>query len=294
MMKQRDMVIGAVTGYRWEQIKLWANSLEYSGFKGIKAVIAYNMDFETMDELTKRGFSVMAFQKDENNNCVSYPKADFSIVVERFLHYWLMLDQPKNETSIRYIVATDVKDVVFQQNPSIYLDGAACRDQELVMSSESIAYQDEPWGKNNLTLSFGPIMYERHKQNTIINCGVLAGKFASFLGLCKSIYLVAAGAPQHVPGGGGPDQAALNLILTTPAYKQITQITTPTDTWAAQLGTTMDPHKIESYRPCLKDPVPTFDTSQNLVVNPNGIPYSIVHQYDRVPEIKAAFERIYA
>jgi hypothetical protein len=138
-------------------------------------------------------------------------------------------------------------------------------------------------------------MYDMHKDNIIVNCGVLAGRFETFLGLCKSIYLVARGTMQHVPGGGGPDQAALNLLLDTPVYDYITQITTPNDPWAAQLGTTMDPRKIESYKPFLKHTQPIFD--QHLgssVVTPNGQPYAIVHQWDRVPEIKAAFERLYS
>jgi len=115
-----------------------------------------------------------------------------------------------------------------------------------------------------------------------------------FVGLCKTIWLLSVNATQHVPGGGGPDQAALNLILSTPAYRNTTEITDIDKPWAAQLGTTLDPLKIEAYRPFITEPLPMFDEDRGLVVTPIGAPYSIVHQWDRVPEIKEAFERKYS
>lgn len=293
-MNQRDLVIGAVTNYNWDQIKYWANSLDRSGFTGVKAILAYNVDYATLDQLAKRGYCILAFQKDDVNGRVTYPNQNFSIVVDRFLHYYLMLDNPNNHKSVRYVVATDVKDVIFQRNPSDYLDGADMRCKELVVSSEGIQYQNEPWGANNLRQSFGPIMYEKHKNNGIVNCGVLAGKFDTFMGLCKSVYLVAFGTVQHVPGGGGPDQAALNILLSTSVYDDITEINTHESPWAAQLGTMMDPQKIKAYRPFLTEPLPVFDEAKGLVVTPSGTPYSIVHQWDRVPEVREAVERHYA
>ncbi len=288
------MVVGAFTNYKWDQIKYWVNSLDRSGFEGLKVVIAYSVDYCTLNELSNRGYAVLCFEKDDANGRVTYPNPNFSIVVDRFLHYYLMLDNPENREAVRYVVATDMKDVVFQTNPSLYLDGADMRCKELVVSSEAIAYQHEPWGANNLLHSFGPHMYEKHKTNTIVNCGVLCGKFDTFMGLCKSIYLVASGTVQHVPGGGGPDQAALNLLLDTPVYDDITDITTHRDTWAAQLGTTMDPSKLQAYHPFITEPLPVFNEGMQQVENIGGNVFSIVHQWDRVPEVRAMVERRYA
>jgi hypothetical protein len=256
-------------------------------------VVCYNTDHATVEELTKRGYNVLAFQKDPITGDLSYPNPNFSIVVERFLHYWVMLTNPTNSKTIRYVIATDARDVIFQRNPSDYLDTLVPHPSQLVVSSEGIQYCNEPWGKNNLTQSFGPIMYEYHKNNTIINCGVLAGTFDLFMGLCKSIYLMSAGTLQHVPGGGGPDQAALNLLLETEAYRSKTIVSRHHDDWAAQLGTTMDPNKIQEYRPHIAEPLPVFDKHSGLVTNINGLPYTIVHQWDRVPEVREAVGRLY-
>jgi hypothetical protein len=293
-MSQVDLVVGAITGYKWEQIKYWVNSLEASGYTGAKAVIAYNVDYDTLAELDKRGFALLCFSKDDANKRVTYPNKDFSIVVDRFLHYYLMIDNPANREKFRFILATDVRDVVFQMNPSKYLDAVDMRAVQLLVSSEGIAYENEPWGANNLLQSFGPLMYEKHKLNTIINCGVLAGRFDTFMGLSKTIYLLSQGTVQHVPGGGGPDQAALNLLLSTEIYDHVTEIATHKESWAAQLGTTMDPAKISAYLPLLRDVQPVFNPITQMVENPSGVPFTIVHQWDRVPEVRAAVERKFA
>jgi hypothetical protein len=102
------------------------------------------------------------------------------------------------------------------------------------------------------------------------------------------------GAPQHVPGGGGPDQAALNLFLSNPAFAGHVEVATHVQTWAAQLGTTMDPTKIQGFEKFLLEPAPKFDSEQDAVVNYQGDPFTIVHQWDRVPEVREMVERKYA
>ena len=40
----KDLIVGVVDGYNWDQIKYWANSIDKSGFDGHKALVVYNMD----------------------------------------------------------------------------------------------------------------------------------------------------------------------------------------------------------------------------------------------------------
>lgn len=292
----KDLVIGAVTGYSFKHLAAWANSLDMCGFKGIKALVIYNMDGESVKELSDRGYTILGFMRDDVSGNLSYPKPQFSIVVERFLHYYLFLDSKENLNNIRYVLSTDVKDVIFQRNPSLFFDSCQALESEracsIIASSEELQYQHEPWGMNNMSKAYGTAFYERHKTNTIYNCGVVAGKFHTFMGLCKTLYLMSAGAPQYVPGGGGPDQAALNLLLDTPAYKNITLFTNHDHAWAAQLGTTMDPTKISQFSPYLQS-YPRIDTDRNLIVTVTGEPYTIVHQWDRVQAVRSIVERKY-
>ena len=49
----KDVVIGCITNYTFEQIKLFVNSIDRSGFTGHKVMIVYNVPFSTVDELKK-------------------------------------------------------------------------------------------------------------------------------------------------------------------------------------------------------------------------------------------------
>lgn len=294
-MEKCDLVIGAITGYKFPQIAPWVNSLDRSGFQGTKALVCYNVEYETIHELSKRGYTIFAFGKDDTRRTVYYPKDDFSIVVDRFIHYYFFLDTPQYQESFRYVIATDVKDVIFQKNPSAWLNAYERANlDDLILSSEGLEYEHEPWGANNMRQAFGKVFYEKHKTNVICNAGVIAGRYEAFMGLCKSIYLICLGAPQHVPGGGGPDQAALNLLMDTTAYRTISCVADHSTEWAAQLGTMMDPTKFDMFAPFFVDPKPYFNKESGLVQNPYGNPYTIVHQWDRVPEVRAAVERMYA
>ena len=92
----------------------------------------------------------------------------------------------------------------------------------------------------------------------------------------------------HIPGGGGPDQAAYNILLSLKTYRDVTHVSNSEDGWAAQLGTTGPWHGCGSplveAKPILVD---------DVVCTSEGKPFTIVHQYDRVPEWKKIIESKY-
>ena len=63
------------------------------------------------------------------------------------------------------------------------------------------------------------------------------------------------------------------------------------DAWAAQLGTTADPSKIETFRPLLLEAEPKMEDGK--VVTSTGNEFTIVHQYDRIPEWRSIIEAKY-
>jgi hypothetical protein len=50
----KDVVVGFITGYDFDKIKPWVNSLDRCGFTGQKAMIVYNVSYDVVDELVKR------------------------------------------------------------------------------------------------------------------------------------------------------------------------------------------------------------------------------------------------
>jgi hypothetical protein len=128
--------------------------------------------------------------------------------------------------------------------------------------------------------SFGSEIFEAFKTVLVCNAGVIAGLSEELLDLFLNIYLLCNGCEHHTAGGGGPDQAALNIIINSKIYREI--ILTPNSrmAWAAQLGTT-GPQVFGLNKEFLTDLVPIM--KDGLVCNALGQPYVIVHQYDRVP-----------
>lgn len=283
---KKDVVIGCITNYNFEQIEPWVSSLHESGFDGHKIMICYNINYETVNELTKRNFEVLAFA-DNGKDSLVYP-GEFSIVVMRFFHIWAMLGQRKGQ--YRYMISTDVKDVVFQTNPSTWIE-KNIGDKKINVACESIRYEDEEWGRNNLMKSYGPNIYSSLRNNLIYNAGTISGEFDTLIDLFLNVYLLSNAAPGHyIEGGGGPDQAALNVLLSLSPYKDITNFWSSESGYAAQLGTTGP--QISKYEKFLVEPRPRI-LHDNVVCTSTGSVFCMVHQYDRCPEWKKAIEGLY-
>lgn len=293
MDKTCDVVIGAITGYKKEQIQYWVNSLNRCGFTGRKVLICFDIDQETIEWLVSQDIQC-GVVKDVSR------QPNFSIVVDRFLFYHLALRDMKD---IRYVVATDVKDVIFQRDPSEFLEGSleqydySDTEYHFILSSEELSYCDEPWGLNNLRLSF-PVHYDRLVKRQIVNCGVIAGRYQYFTDLCSQLYYMCGRSAPFINGGGGPDQAALNVLMSQSIYRERARITNTCDAWAAQLGTTGDPNKLPTFLPHLLDTPPII--KENGIVMSRGYiscdiekPFTIVHQWDRLaaPQVQTIKEK---
>lgn len=303
----QDLIIGSITDYTYEQIEPWVNSIEKSGFTGIKAMIAYNCKADVVEKLKEKDFTIFAFEQDQNGNYVyNTDKEKFSIVVERFAHMWYFLSQIDND--IDYVIATDVKDVIFQSNPSDYLDEMLVSGKtDVIVASENFLYKDEPWNVNNMNYAFGPTVYQKVMNRPIYCAGVIAGRKEAVIDLFLNIFMLCRGTASKTPGGGGPDQAALNVLLSTYAWNSVTRYETPETSWCCHLGTTLSAVKSgagEIGQTYLRDPS-TLDKFTNtalyddviiiddVVYNKNDEPYCIIHQYDRINGLKEKIERKY-
>jgi hypothetical protein len=277
----KDLIVGCATNYDWSKLKYWINSINESGFTGDKFLVLMNCDKETVQKVTDADFSIIAFNQDANGNLTYESK--MMVHVERFYHIYQLL----RDNEYRYVITTDVKDVIFQKNPSEWLEiNLPEGHEDLVFSSESMRYKDEPWGNQNLLETFGPQIYEDFKKNTIFNVGVLAGRGYAMRDLMMNIFASCIHRPIKIC-----DQSTFNFLISQHPYLKTSMYTKSEDGWACQLGTTADPSKIEQFRPFLLEPSPKLDGDK--VVTSEGIEYTIVHQYDRVPEWKKVIEEKY-
>lgn len=286
----KSLIIGAMTGYEYPQVRPWIQSVNECGFDGDKVMYVFNASFACAQEIVNNGFSVIAFGKDDDTQrFVHTPYKNLTIHVERFFHIFNYLNQNDNWKNYDYVITTDVKDVVFQSDPTIWLD-ANLGDKKLVAGSESIQYKNEPWGNQNLLDCYGPFFYELFKDKEIYNVGTLGGTAEYMKDLCMHIFQNALNRPIPIV-----DQAVFNVLIQTQPFKDVVKFCEQWLGWALQAGTTVDPSKIEQFRPHLLEGEPVWNEHEAVAwTNGSGKKFCILHQYDRVPEWKKAVEAKYS
>lgn len=277
----KDLIIGCSTNYTWDTLKYWVNSIKRSGFNGHVVLILMNCDYQTVKKICEAGVDVIAFKSDENKNLV-YENSQIPVHVERFIHIYEFLNKYEN---YRFVITTDVKDVIFQKNPSEWLE-QNIKDNNCVFSSESIRYKDEPWGDKNLLETYGEYIYDKFKNNEIFNVGVLAGTLNGIRSLAVNIFSAAINKPIPIC-----DQSTFNFLISQEPYLSKNLYTRSEDGWACQLGTTADPSKLNSFLPNLLEATPKIENDK--VVTSTGKEFTIVHQYDRVPSWRKILEEKY-
>lgn len=298
----QDIIIGVSDRYNWDQIKYWANSIKKSGFTGHKALVVYNMDAETVKKLTppNEDFMLIGCNQYDPETGFSHDNSLGSVMVDRFFHIYSFLNMLQEK--INRVIITDVRDVIFQHNPTEWLNDNLLTG-DLLVGAENMTYANEPWGANNMKQSFGEYFYDLNKDNPIYCAGVIAGTRETIKDLCLNIWLICRGLNPKVPGGGGPDQAALNILLQTNAYKNLTRFTNPTDGWVVHAGTSLPAIEAgsggigEAYK---QNPNMLLTFISNVVYNvendfiqSNKNKLTIVHQWDRVPQWKKLVEEKY-
>lgn len=295
----KDLIIGGASNYTWNDLKFWINSIRKSGFNGDVALVGTNLKKETIDKLTSEGIILYLYGTKKENGDIESPTNN-APHVERFFYLWNYLQTTKEQ--YRYVITTDTRDVIFQKNPSFWLE-ENLKLHSLVCSSEGMRYKNEPWGDQNLRETFGPFFHNLLKNEYIYNVGVLAGEASYIKGLLSHIFHMSVNRPIPIV-----DQAVFNMLINTEPWKNTTYFTHMSDDWTANLGTTLeavkagsgdlglnmgkDPSKLLQYQLSYEDQQPNI-SENGYVSNASKKQYVIVHQYDRIPSLKEAIHKIY-
>lgn len=268
----KNLIIGGYTNYGINQLKPWVMSaLEVAGDNTDIVLIAGNTSQDTVDWLIKQGVFVVPMKMVQN-----VPPH-----VLRFLSIYDYLHS--NWRKYQYVVTTDVKDVFFQCSPFDIMKDMHKLECKLVIASEGLKYKDESWGDENLKQAYGPYVYEQFKDNEIFNVGTFGGESEYVKDMVFNIFTNAINRPIPVC-----DQAVFNVLINTQPFKDSVL---ETNHWACESGTVADPSKIDRFRPNLLCEEPMFDNG--IVWTHDREMFSIVHQYDRVPEWKKFVQQKY-
>ena len=258
-------IVGCITKYGVEQIRPFVESIDQSGFKGDKLMLVYEITQDTIDYLKKKGWLLIQSEPQQH------------IILQRFRDMYQVLHQ--YETDI--IIWVDVKDIIFQKDPTEWLNKWMRRD--ILAFSESLKFGDEAWARLNAGTSF-PMEWE-WLQNEEIHCaGTIVGKRDAIRDLFINIYRwsLTTSNPEQLA-----DQASYNILIHLHQFKDKVQFVKQQEGFAAQLHLKLKKGDTLPYTEIL----PNINGIE--VKNQKGELYTLVHQYDRNEELKQLIENKY-
>ena len=259
-------IVGCITKYGIDDIRPYVESIDKSGFKGEKLMLIYEVSKDVIEYLTKKGWLIVQSELQEH------------IILQRFRDMYAFLQS--YETDV--IIWTDVKDVIFQKDPTEWLNKWMRRD--ILAFSECIKLKDDPWACVNSGTTF-PMEWEFGMKEQISYCaGTIVGKKNAIKDLFIEIYRWSktTANPEQLS-----DQAAYNVLLHLEHFKNSVQFVTQEQGFATQLGTVW----IKKNEIPLLEPTPTYKDGK--FYNQKGEEFTIVHQYDRDPQIKIEIKNLY-
>jgi hypothetical protein len=277
-MAEKDLIIGAFNNYTdYDVLKPWVQSIKDTGFTGDTVLFAIGTTPELVKKLIEEGVIVIPVPRNDK----------MMIHMQRFIHIYNFLKE--NDGVYRYVVSTDVRDVIFQFDPTKFMEDSvnSMFVTGIIASSESIKIKDEEWNRENIRKNFGDYFYNEVKENEVCNVGVLAGRSELIKELCFYLYQFSLNRADWVC-----DQAAYNILLGSKLWSSKTHMTRLKDAWAVNAHVTNKPDMLEKFGPYLLEERPSMNDA-GVVVNSAGNPFVIVHQYDRVPEWMEYFSKKY-
>jgi len=255
------IILGCITKYQPQDIRPYVESIHESGFSGRKVMMVYDVPQTTIDYLKERGWELYGGQLEQH------------IILQRFRDIYKLLQSFEEDV----IIWTDVKDVIFQKDPTEWIDKNMTK--ELMVFSECIKLGDDPWACINSGTTF-PLEWEWTQHNTSYCAGTIVGTTQSLKDLFLEIYHWSK--LTHNPDQLA-DQAAFNILIHLNHFHQITQFVEQERGFVTQMGTVY--MKQKEFEGKLLEPTPTVD-DEGWVRNSNGELFSMVHQYDRDMKLK--------
>ena len=313
-----DLILG-VLGTQWERtrpggLESYLESIKRVGFAGRKVILVWDIHPATRASLLAGGFELVdlptpadAFFKARMRVCYEYLK--------------------EHSKEFRYIFWLDIKDLVLQSNPSVWVEDNI-GDSDIIASTECVTIEQEETNQLWARTILGEEKYQEIKGCEVINGGTWAGKSAAMAEVFHQVHL---GCSTYA-GGYPPCQIWVNYVLHT-VFKGKCRIPRWSEGFAACLHPCWSPWRVHCW-PNLRDAHPVLDINTGLlhagtfpnpknpmvvfnprwgkdrrvlisspshplegvelVDAPKGKPFVIVHGYDRDWDVKSLFEFKYS
>jgi len=261
MDRTNDLILGVLggtwCGFRYPGVEAYLVSIQRSGFTGRKVMICWGIRPEVKAKLIEFGFEL-----------VELPSPPDSFFHARMRVCWEYLRDHYQE--FRYIFWLDIKDLVLQANPSVWME-KNIGNSKIIASTECVPIQHEETNKLWAQTILGEKKYQEIKNEEVINGGTWAGESEIITEVFHQVHLGCATYSGPYP----PCQININWTLRQEPFKEVLSIPRWSEGFAACLHPCWSPWRTPCW-PYMRDPHPTLDV-EDCVLYPGVTPDS-AHQ----------------
>ena len=129
-------IVSSLTNYGVDQIRPFVESINRCGYTGEKLMLVYNVSEDVIRYLDDNGWLIAQSEEQQH------------IILQRFGDMYALLQTYNTDV----IIWVDVKDIIFQKDPTEWLNKWMQRD--ILAFSESLKFGDEEWARLNAGTSF--------------------------------------------------------------------------------------------------------------------------------------------
>lgn len=263
-----DVVISTITKFYPKDIEPWVESLNRSGFSGKRMMVVYDVPQETINYLKENHFDI--FQSQLSHHLFNQRFRDTAMILENY--------------ECDRIIWTDIRDVVFQSNPTTWLN--KYQKKPIIACSEAVKLGDDDWAQVCAGTSF-KLEWNWLQHEESYCAGSICGDKDYIIPLFHNIFRWGITGENPTQAA---DQPAYNILIKQQQWKDKVQFVKQEEGLAVQMGTTFI--KKDFFGDKLMEPTPLVE-EDGTVTNQNGEAFTIVHQYDRNPQLKEVIHEKY-
>lgn len=286
--KKANLVLGAIRGYTFEQIRPFVVSLKRTAFDGDVVLLWNNVSSETLDALEDHGVELVHFSYRGSGALNSWSrfwpviskivrpisgsalarnilKAILPLQTSRFFHYHDYLLAHKADYN--NVLITDVRDVMFQADPFVN-----CHDGLLAFEEgeQTLIADEKMFNAKWIEQLFGKGALEKIGSHPVLCSGTVMGSVEAMINYLVQFESLLTRARDV--GMGGSDQGVHNYLCR--------------DRYAAEIEVVKNgAGAVLTMVPWIKEGADFKISHSGEILGLNGLPVPVLHQYDRHPAL---------
>lgn len=288
MDKKPNLVLGAIRGYKFEQIRPFVVSLKRTSFNGDLVLLWNNLSPDTLAALEQHGVKLVHFTYRGSGALNSWSrfwpvisklirpingsglarrilKAILPLQTSRFFHYhdYLVAHRAKYGN----VLITDVRDVMFQGDPFVN-----CNDGLLVFEEgdNALLADEKMFNAKWVEQLFGKGILDKIGRYPILCSGTVMGGIDAMINYLVKFETLLTQAREV--GMGGSDQGVHNYLCR--------------DVYATKIQVVKNgAGAVLTMVPWLAEGADFTVSNSGEILGLNGLPVPVLHQYDRHPAL---------